>query len=872
MDKINSNVIDFSPAESPSGLSVGQVYIDLDGTLKRGIFAGQSAASFEAVRQANNERYAASGFVHFGKHAVVSSGITIINEGLWSWESTLNINKLVLGESGSNSEGNSKTPNSILNLSGVIFDVKHINAIEKTQSFIKFPQAPDGKTTYHKTKGEVKVHVDAAAAFIYANQSDNIEVVTDRVDMWGFEAYLEEVTTTNPFVYPNGLIQSQATTMNGITTSASNRPVTYYAVFEGDTGSKGKGLDVTKLSYVQLATILGDHKHNLYYLADGRLVQWRLRQRTIAGAGNGDWYRLAQSSEVGDFWTFSGSHSTIIPQGSNDSSVGLGNVDISGSFFNTGTIVQHSSLLRLTTYTGVGRVGNVDTSTFCVNGNCFFMVCGTVHRLNQGAYHPSFNPTGACKYLPNNHWYSTTQSITSSASCFDPSKAYIVDSGFIATNNSGRPDGRYYDAVYADGQGGVCRDMRYSAYGVDSVDFAEADQRVKNGAYRGFEKAVFTEVVGFTEAYYGSTNQRFLSGVANPESYNLGSTPDIYIVYNTGEVEGPFNKCTVSGSNIILEGYKHSSSVNKGAGNAMIARYLPCSLGGTFLQTDVIGNPTNILSTPQLANGWQGSWIPVIPDGTSKDFSYTRKALTTTVRRTESPNTGVSWASGVPPINGVMNNYTYAFTANMVVIDQYQAFAKQTENVVNAVVYGGAKGLGGVALVRYFDKPDGCLLQESLLGSVNKDNTARITASNLLNTSIGRFGSLEPNSAYAMPHSALMSLGIAPANNSSAMKTLNYNVNLNQQAFIQYAYTELKHNGTNWGDDGKVTIVDNQSTKTDLNGNTVLIGTARLREPLGWLTQSSQPRNASRAGLRISFNQWTKDVKPLEERGGIYGK
>jgi len=64
---------------------------------------------------------------------------------------------------------------------------------------------------------------------------------------------------------------------------------------------------------------------------------------------------------------------------------------------------------------------------------------------------------------------------------------------------------------------------------------------------------------------------------------------------------------------------------------------------------------------------------------------------------------------------------------------------------------------------------------------------------------------------------------------------VSYLANINQQAVPHYAYTELKHNGTNWGDDGKVAIVDNQSTKTDLNGNTVLVGTAKLKEPIGWI-------------------------------------
>ena len=124
---------------------------------------------------------------------------------------------------------------------------------------------------------------------------------------------------------------------------------------------------------------------------------------------------------------------------------------------------------------------------------------------------------------------------------------------------------------------------------------------------------------------------------------------------------------------------------------------------------------------------------------------------------------------------------------------------------------------------------------ESLLGLIPKNNTNVTYGDKALTqvTIIVGNGLLPVTDGYTVEHQAI-SLGI-PVNSSPAFKALNYNVNLNQQANIQYAYTELKHNGTNWGDDGKVTIVDNQSTKTDLDGNTVLVGTAKLKEPIGWI-------------------------------------
>ncbi|ETJ89927.1 hypothetical protein, partial [Vibrio parahaemolyticus] len=119
------------------------------------------------------------------------------------------------------------------------------------------------------------------------------EVVINRVDLFGFEYFLEEISKANPFVYPYGCIQSKLTSIEGIATKESNRPITYYSVFDGDTTSKGKGVDFWAATDAQKRALVSNPDHNIYLLDDGRLVQWRVRQRTIAGAGNGKWADLS---------------------------------------------------------------------------------------------------------------------------------------------------------------------------------------------------------------------------------------------------------------------------------------------------------------------------------------------------------------------------------------------------------------------------------------------------------------------------------------------------------------------------------------------------------------------------------------------------
>lgn len=720
--------------------------------------AAMSQAQFEAIRAQNNEEFAASGFVHFGKHWL---GQPNINEGLYPYTTDPAFtNILFLGRSVTTA-GLSKTNIPVLNAAGVLFYIQNLNTFNTSaENKIKFPQAPDGKVTYNKSTGAITNHSTVTAAFnAQAADPTNVEVVTGRVDMWGFEAWLEEVSTTNPYVYPNGLIQFQATTMDGITTSASARPVTYYAVFDGDSGSKGKGLNFFALTDAQKKKVLANPKNNLYYLDDGRLVQWRLRQRSFAGAGNGDWIAIDSTvnTSYGILPTTAAGSQLYRAQGNGDTPysatsywcpAGRNGVKVNWGWPNHTDIAIYQA-----------SKGNNGSAVNSVNGECYFLVCGTVHHgINQGLYHPSYNAGGAAKAVGDTFWYNTAASITSKADCFDSTKL-LANSGSIASGKSGRPDGRFYDAIYADGQGGVCRDMRYSAYGVDAVGFAEADQRVKNGTYRGFEKTKLTTAL---------------------------------------------------------------SSVDSNV-----------SIGGYFLVTEVIATDATINATTALSNGWSGFKNAQPPNGSVSIFELSRDAVSTPTAL-RSTNNGASWNVFTPTFNAANKSVilTNEPAANIVIL-QYQAFAKQTEIAPNAA-------LAGLVPYNVFASSDylpenGSILGESLIGKVLKNNTG-VSVNNkaLLSCSINSNGKLTSASNFdGVTHSPLTLS--TPANNSPAFKAVSYLANINRQAVLHYAYTELKHNGTSFGDDGKVTIVDNQSTKTDLNGNTVLVGTAKLKEPIGWI-------------------------------------
>lgn len=457
---------------------------------------------------------------------------------------------------------------------------------------------------------------------------------------------------------------------------------------------------------------------------------------------------------------------------------------------------------------------------------------GNVLRLNDGGYHPSFNPLGAAKFVGDTFWYNTSASITSRADCFDPSKL-LVGSGSIASGKSGRPDtgGRYYDAIYASGFGGVCRDMRYTAYGAESIDFVEAEKKIKNGTYRGFEPVMITVGVfeGIDNGDIGNRLYAFSIG-------KKAKAGDKVRGLNNGEQQLLPWECTITAIADDNSVYVDPVVIRANGGAYWVYRYLPFDVGGEFLQKDVIGSPEKIGLTSELNNGWFGSWIPWFPDGTASP-SQKRKVLRpeNNYPQVYTGDNGSTWTTSEWVVNAFTNaEYTQgAVPSNLVIIRDYPAFSKQTEGANNAA-------LAGIVPYNVFASSDyrpenGSLLGESLIGKVQKNNAGvSVNNKSLSSSAIDGTGKLTSATNFdGVTHQAL-TLG-SPANNSPAFKAVSYLANINQQAVPYFAYTELKHNGTNWGDDGKVTIVDNQSTKTDLNGNTVLVGTARLKEPIGWI-------------------------------------
>lgn len=826
---------------------------------------------FEAIRAANNEKFAASGFVHKGKK-LDSSNYIKVNEGFYTGNIATGdfLDNLHLGVTADSAMaiGNSKTNYATVNIAGVVTKIEHLSIIHPNiASNIKLPPTEDGARTYDSATGVSVKHASASIAF--ASETDTNKVVTERVDLWGFEAFLREINDADPFVYNNGLIQSQAASINSVNTvNDIVRPASYFAWYEGDIASRGKGVNWQTANEAQRIGIASDPNNNIFFDDEtGKFYQWCVRGRSFAGVGNGDWGDINAATNLLSLRY--DLYNRVAVQGKAD-------IPHTGNPFvdNTGHHYYGEQASATLTKNQIGLFrpfSNTMAAYGGVDGECFFFVGGTQSRLNQGAYHPSINSLGSNRFVRvgseaagGDAWDVTTKQYSTLADCMileqDGGARANKDFGRMLYQASGRPDGRYYDANYPDGQGGVCRDMCFSACGIKQEDFAEADLAIKSGKYRGHENLPFVKVGTLTQVANSvfsdgvtkliGNGQRFSSDFVDWKSYNatapnkdmsldgcyvIGANGIPYSIQKYGIQVDTDSVCYLTGNvtQYFPAGTYHVVLMRKDTG-------LP-SISNEYTHTEVIGSPANILLCEDLKNGWVGTWCAEIPDGTSKNFKLTRPAQSSqSYPSPYSLDNGANWVATPRTIDLVTNSIqNVAWPGDFVTAINYKAKAKLTHNSANSKIFGNLSGIGLV-----------------IVSSRARDETARGLAYSLTDKIVtsqnisgdGTDHQYIPLEELQLGDGLDKLLGInqiigqhgvtslaTPQNNSPAFKALNYNVVENQQAFINYAYTELKHNGTDWGDDGKVHIADNQTTMLDENGNTVLVGTARCVEPLGWI-------------------------------------
>ncbi|HHF2982693.1 TPA: hypothetical protein ACPJ0L_003656 [Vibrio alginolyticus] len=617
------------------------------------------------------------------------------------------------------------------------------------------------------------------------------EVVINRVDMFGFEYFLEEISKANPFVYPYGCIQSKLTSIEGIATKESNRPITYYSVFDGDITSKGKGVNFWAATDAQKRALVSNPDHNIYLLDDGRLVQWRVRQRTIAGIGNGKWRNINPvgigATTAENILNWDGGTRVKAQAG--------GDVVMTGStgYFTSYQLKQYNDKPELGVFTA-------RHASNCVDYECYFHVCGVVPRMNQGAYHPSFNPMGAAAWhkwgvaadLP---WYDSrvVSGITSAGKCFTEVSATTQiaktpGSGRISHGKNKRPDGKFYDAIYASGQGGVI-DYRLPAWDVSSKEEAsKIFQKVVNGTYRGEELAVRTWISPAIAQTPSPQATSIATEINTMDLYKVGGKVSLYDIATKQVLVTTTITGIRNGAIDVLDTF------NRLAGDAHLVVTIESNIpvSGDFTQVDLFAEPSVILNEASFKNGWLGGWAGMPSSAPAGDIDFTRKVKVGTPTRIYKLPSG-AWSSGeMPNFNSILNGSTRGWSSDKTILYTftYTAFAKQTKGSTNKPVLNSAGGLGAVAQSGGFHAITwGALLVESLIGKVPTSSVGGtgMSLSDWINIPIQHDGKVhvgDPKKVepFDKPN---------PKNDSPAVKALWYQSAANQQCSLNFAFNEL---------------------------------------------------------------------------------
>ncbi|TMO71229.1 hypothetical protein [Pseudoalteromonas aurantia] len=898
---------------------------------------------FDALRADRKQQYAGSGFVEWGKHSSVYEINANINEGMfcasYNGESS-RYSKLTIG-SKLGSSGQSSTEFASVLVDGVTLRLSD-SRVDVYGIHCTFPEAPDGTKTYDSATGTVTQHTNAEVAF--AAETATNKVITSRKDLVFLESWHEKIADKD-VVYPLGNVQYGASSYEGVSLLNNLVAQGYSAFGEWDENTQGYGAKWSSLTDAQKALFLSEPVHNIYYDAEAKIyIQVRYRIRVVEGLGN-DWLNAGQNPNIGLRHT---QVNRVSPQGKKIASIDYQ----SGSGF-----YEH---INPSTSNNIGSFGilNSVTDTTDEKGSHCATPLALVQRMNQGAYHPVYNPMGCNEWWVANTgstggWFDSRLNvqIVSTEQCFADTESFVIGlpaggqykKGAISSARSGRFDQyKYYDAIYA----GQVEDLRLNANKLDVNKLREdAMRKAVSGALRGKGKVPFTifnkgqclsseftiyihRVNSFASSligkniYYNARN--YMSALENsavfegaPIAIKFTDAGDTDLASYAGGVK--LNEWLYLNKFQVLNSKNHIACINPNTGNSnWFSSGSAPTISAEILMptenekpefnslpwTDIIGHPERIAAT--FPDGVVGQWIPQIPDAVIDRFNLNKKASSTSAVRTFTSDDGSSWISDTTTLDNTKNQNITIWSASQVALIQYDSPSNFTEPSNSSVVEG---GMGGVYVSQANRIEYGNRLQPSLTGEIGKRSNGAFTQESLGVTKSAKYalrGTLGWTGAIGdEPLHIQLNLD-APDNNSPAVKALSTITEKNGLYYLQLHGAELKHHkptftdvnpssnttytagnfyrltnygakgyyvcevtktfafytntdyiqmengdvvhgptnqvvlrklntadGSGWGDDQTIPIVNGEDVKTDLNGNTVKVFCHHSQIPLG---------------------------------------
>ena len=352
-------------------------------------------------------------------------------------------------------------------------------------------------------------------------------VITSRKDLVFLESFHENIADKD-WVCPLGNVQYGVATWNGITLLNSLIAQGYHAFGDWDSVTKGYGATWSTLTTAQQKQFIADPHNNIYLAEDGALIQVRYRVRVVEGntsdftGSNG-----ATSTQGAGEWGMCSGQRVVYVQGSGDS--------VSSYVF---VRAGHAHGEKLGGE--VGALAGENDSDALAHTFVAAIPIALCQRLNQGAYHPSFNDKGCGTLNSDNgnayggYWHngatltplSQEDCFTSIASSDNATIGVVTGTGDIASGVifSGHKSGKFYDAIYAD----QVQDLRLQAQHPTPTQL-EPDYwhnraisgDLKHYAVEGTPRIVVKER-GVAEAFANRTALDNGFSVSNVSNYSIG--------------------------------------------------------------------------------------------------------------------------------------------------------------------------------------------------------------------------------------------------------------------------------------------------------------------------------------------------------------
>lgn len=794
---------------------------------------------FARVEQRKRDN-AGSGFLEWGKH-FLGAGYEAVNEGIWTTAATATnqANLLFMGQTGNNL-GVSRTDEPLVLVNGVQHKIDlTAGGLGTARNIVRFPYAPDGTKTYDTATGLVTQHVNSASAF--ASETSTNKVITSRKDLVFLESWHEAIEDKNQ-VYYLGNVQFNGTNPYGVAQATRNDGYTRFG--EWDNTTTGNYCDWSAMTDAEKLLFIDDPENNIYYDSEtGQFIQVRYRIRVVEGVGD-DWEQVSPFVRKGDsLYTFMNYNDFKRPRTRGSATTFTDYTDSVDCFGN-------EILNPVWDGEDKGLYGfrkNSGNAIRAHNNLGFALPIALVQRLNQGAYHPVYNPQGCAKFndpdaAGRNLWYEslTTRTINSTSDCFTN-----YSGGAISDNVTGRTDQYdYHDAIYA----GLVEDLRLNANKLDyNRLLKDSVQNAIRGKTRGSSKLPYLFVaqdagtITNTSGFSVSVSNTNLSGLDGGQTdfgvsgvaYNLTKGQSVRLVkitatsfhtpqsiatsvVNSWDI-GDRIAYTVTGiasrdlsQNGVINGISLNISSMQSKLENLNADY------NSLPMVDIVGDPARIAAT--FPDGVIGQWLPDL--GGDNLWDLNRKAVSV-ISTLYTDNNGISWNVGNHTLDNVRNqlNFSEADNSSSVGIISYESLSDFTENEDSTTL---VSNVGNTFVGQAHAIESGNRLLPSITGNIHKGVSAKSVPISYTTTGY----SLDSvrvliDQQDIRPYAEIDYNGLDE--NTPTTKFLPTLVEKEGLLYLQYHAKEVVNDNTSFlpfGDDNTLPV-QGVGTITDLNGNTV---------------------------------------------------